>query len=56
MRRWEDKLQICLPKGGENKFLMIIGVDILYTLIKRVEKLRIIHEERWGMSTEQINM
>lgn len=53
MRRQEGKPQIRLPKVGENKFFIIIRVEITYILMKWLGKLVTIHEERWNMLIEQ---
>lgn len=46
MRRPEDKPQICLSEGGENAFLVIIGVEITYKLMKTEGEFVAICEER----------
>jgi len=53
MRRWEGKPQTQLPKRGQNKFSVIIGVEIAYMLMERARKLVTLHEERWSVCIEQ---
>lgn len=44
-RRWKDKPQIHLPKGGKNTFFINMRVETTYILMKRVEKPGTVHEE-----------
>lgn len=47
---------ICLPKGRENEFFIITGVEIACMLMKRAGKLMTAREERWNMCIEQTYM
>jgi len=43
-------------KGKRTIFFIITGVEITYILMKRAGKFMTIHEERWNMRSEQINI
>lgn len=42
-----------LPNVGENKIFTIIGLEIIYIVMKRTGKLMTIYKERWSMGIEQ---
>ena len=56
MRRQEGRFPICLPERGENRFFIIIAVEMTYILMKRMGELMTIHEGCWNMYIDQTCM